>query len=82
MKICKLSPVSPNPRNAQNYVQFRLNSTGDIIFQQVMYPRQYRRKIMCKFIPKIKTPAIPVIPGILSVSLSKFTIRNLIMNID
>jgi hypothetical protein len=31
--------------NAKNWVQLRFSSTGDIIFQQVMYPRQYRRNI-------------------------------------
>ena len=61
VKICKVSPVSPNPRNAQNWVQFKLNSTGDItgdiIFQQVIY----HRLKLDKFTLKIINPAIPVI---------------------
>ncbi len=59
-----------NRRNAQNWVQFRFNSTGDItgdiIFQQIIY----RLLRIQKFTLKINNPAIPAIPGILYILLS------------
>lgn len=67
-QICEdmlVSPVSPDPRNAQNWVQFRFNSTGDItgdiIFQQIIY----HRLRLHKFTFKINTLAISMVPGIL-----------------
>ena len=74
-RVCKSSP------EAGNWVQFRFSSTGDIIFQQVMYPRQYRRNITCIFVLNIKNPVIRLFRGYYTYRSLKFTAK-IVMNID
>jgi hypothetical protein len=69
VKICKVSPVSPNPRLVANHAQFYPKAagdiTGDIVFIQVIY----HRLRLDKFTLKFTSPGIPVIPGILYILL-------------
>jgi hypothetical protein len=64
MKICKVSPVSPNPRNTKIEFNFLIIIPGILYFNKQISP-EYPRQEKVKFTLELSSPAIPVIPGIL-----------------